>query len=166
MIFFSFSFFTSATYVRLRSSLSLSDWSYSGGLLLKRSGRVGEVSRFDILSSHTLAYAQIFPFGPEECTNWMLINYWCSFFRPRCLVPGAGQNDRPMAAGSLVASRDRASSSCSPSWRKRWLSGLLRVPRTIRTTSSGPYWLMTFMVRCRPFFFFLPLTAKTLAASS
>jgi isoaspartyl peptidase/L-asparaginase-like protein (Ntn-hydrolase superfamily) len=103
----------------------------SGGILLKHSGRVGEVSRSKCLSFLRFQDAR-------------LLDY---FYRQRYLVLAAGRNDRLVDAASLVVSRDKGNSSCNHFWRKRWPREPLRVPRSTRTRSFDLYWLISSTVR-------------------
>lgn len=114
-----------------RARLSFFRPGISGGILLKHSGRVGEVSRSKCLSSRI-----------SRCTRRTIL-----LCRQRYLVLAAGRNDRLVDAGSLVVSRDKGNSSCNHFWRKHWPREPLRVPRATRTRSFDPYWLISSTVR-------------------
>ncbi len=92
---------------------------FSGGILLKHSGRVGEVSR------------------RKESLILILRR---TRTRPRSLVLAAGRNDWLVDAALPVASRDKGNLSCNHFWLEHWLRGPLRVPTAIRTRFFDPYW--------------------------
>ena len=76
---------------------------FSGGLLLKHSGRVGEVCHFLYLLITKNPKLGVFFF-------------FSLLPRRRCLVLVAGQNDWAVVAASLVVSQDRESSSYNHPW--------------------------------------------------